>query len=60
MHAYLIEDFVGISVDYATCYRISTISTKDFFIYLLVDLQDFIADIFNREALSRIYFKLYE
>ena len=30
MHAYLIEDFVGISVDYATCYRISTILTKVF------------------------------
>ena len=30
MHDCLIEDFIGISVDYATCYRISTISTKDF------------------------------
>ena len=30
MHAYLIEDFVGISVDYAICYRISTILTKVF------------------------------
>ena len=30
MHDCLIKDFIGISVDYATCYRISTISTKDF------------------------------
>ena len=30
MHDCLIEDFIGISVDYATYYRISTISTKDF------------------------------
>ena len=30
MHDCLIEDFIGISVDYATCYRISTILTKDF------------------------------
>ena len=30
MHDCLIEDFIGISVDYATSYRISTISTKDF------------------------------
>ena len=30
MHDCLIEDFIGISVEYATCYRISTISTRDF------------------------------